>query len=389
MDNNQNISEENIDDSIIDAGDGTELETNDDSVAIMEKPFDPTKIKIDTSTPSLDTLIERIEFNEIELKTESYFQRNPDLWDNTKKSRLIESLLIQFPLPAFYFDGSNKDKWLVVDGLQRLSSIRDFVIDDNLKLTNMEFLTQLNGKRYSELGRSLQRIIKSAQVVVYVIQPGTPTDVKYNIFKRINTGGLVLTPQEIRHALFQGRASKFIAELAGTQSFLRATSNKINPKRMMDRDFANRFLCFYLLGFENFQPDLDTYMSKAMARVNDLAEAELEVIQSDFNKAMDLAYEIFGEEAFRKIYRQDHLRLPPINKALYDALSTQFALLTSTEAQILQSNGENFKIRLKDLLATDENFFSAVSSSTGDKGRVMYRHSKVKELIQRIIAETE
>lgn len=386
---NQNSPEEELVDEIREAEDGTELEENDDTIAIMEKPFDPTKIKIDTSTPSLDTLIERIRYNEIELKTESYFQRNPDLWDNTKKSRLIESLLIQFPLPAFYFDGSIKDKWLVVDGLQRLSSIRDFVIDDNLKLTNMEFLTQLNGKRYSELGRNLQRIIKSAQVVVYVIQPGTPTDVKYNIFKRINTGGLVLTPQEIRHALFQGRASKFIAELAGSEAFLQATSNKINPKRMLDRDFANRFLCFYLLGFENYQPDLDTYMSKAMARVNDLAEVELEVIQNDFNNAMNLAYDIFGEEAFRKIYRQDHLRLPPINKALYDALAAQFALLSLAETEKLLAKRDAFKSRLKNLLATDEGFFSAVSSSTGDKGRVIYRHGKVKELIQQVIEDTE
>ena len=371
-------------DDIETALDGTELEGVDETVALMQKPFDPTKINIDTRTPSLDTLIERIRFNEIELKTESYFQRNPDLWDDTKKSRLIESILIQFPLPAFYFDGSDKNKWLVVDGLQRLSSIKDFVIDNNLVLTNMEFLVQLNGKKYSDLNRNLQRIIKSAQVVVYVIQPGTPTDVKYNIFKRINTGGLVLTSQEIRHALFQGKPATFIAELASSESFLSATGRKINPKRMLDRDFANRFLCFYLLGYEKYQPDLDTYMSRAMSKVEELTIAELDLIKRKFDRSMNLAEYIFGNEAFRKVFKKEHNRLPPINKALYDVISTQFALATPRQVESLKVNSITFKKALRELLANNEKFFSSVSSSTGDRVRVVYRHTMISELIKSV-----
>src|ERR1700722_9844637 len=137
--------------------------------SLLEKPFDPTLINIDTKTPSLDTLIERISHEEIELNTESYFQRGPNLWSKTQQSRLIESILIRFPLPAFYFDGSDKKKWLVVDGLQRLSSIRNFVLDKKnpLRLTNLEFLSQFEGKTFDELDRDLQRLIKETQVVIY------------------------------------------------------------------------------------------------------------------------------------------------------------------------------------------------------------------------------
>ena len=126
--------------------DGTEVEQNDDSLKLMDKPFDPTKINIETKTPSLDTLIKRIERKSIQMDTSTYFQRQDDLWDTVKQSRLIESILIRFPLPAFFFDASDDNNWLVVDGLQRLSSIRNFCVETDpkkrLKLTNLEFLSQ-------------------------------------------------------------------------------------------------------------------------------------------------------------------------------------------------------------------------------------------------------
>lgn len=375
--------------SMIDAGDGTEKEQVDEQTLLMEKPFDPMLIKIETKTPSLDTLIKRIERKSIQMNTESYFQRKDDLWDKTKQSRLIESILIRFPLPAFFFDASDDNNWLVVDGLQRLSSIRNFVVNKSLSLTNLEFLTHLNGKRWDDLPEDLQRLIEEAQVVIYKIMPGTPTDVKFNIFKRINTGGLILEPQEIRHALFQGRPATFIHELANLDAFKKATTNKIKTDRMLDRDFANRFLGFYLLGVENygtkeFGYDLDSYMSRAMAEIYTKSEDDLEHISHAFKNSMQLAEEIFGDEAFRKV-RIDSSRLPPINKALFDALSTQLALLSEDEAKKLKVNKEAFKTKLSEALSENEVFFSSVTSGTGDKTKVTIRHDMIKKLIQQTI----
>lgn len=368
----------------IEKEDGTEEEIIDSTVRLMDRPFDPTKINIETKTPSLDTLIKRIKHESIQMNTEAYFQRQDDLWDKEKQSRLIESILIQFPLPAFFFDATNEGNWLVVDGLQRLSSIRNFVIKKTLRLTNLEFLTQLNGKGWDDLTGDLHRIIEESQVVIYKIMPGTPTDVKFNIFKRINTGGLVLEAQEIRHALFQGPPAIFIAELAKTKEFIDATQGRIKTHRMLDRDFANRFLCFYLLGYEDYGPDLDTYMSKAMANINNKTESELNKIREDFKESMILAKTIFGKEAFRKVFKIDQ-RLPPINKAIFDAISTQFALLTNEDRTILKKNKMEFKQRFVYILAHDENFFTSVTSSTGDKNRVLYRHHALKTLISQII----
>lgn len=361
-----------------------ELEAVDQDVKLMDKPFDPTKIDIDTKTPSLDTLIRRIRNKTVQLNTESYFQRKDDLWDTVKQSRLIESILIRFPLPAFFFDASDDNNWLVVDGLQRLSSIRNFVVTKSLKLTNLEFLIHLEGKKWDDLPDDLHRLIEESQVVIYKIMPGTPTDVKFNIFKRINTGGLVLEPQEIRHALFQGKSAEFIAELGASKEFIEATYNKIKTHRMLDRDFANRFLCFYLYGYSDYGPDLDTYMSRAMASINNKTNAELDKIREDFKESMKLSKTIFGEEAFRKVYRK-YDRLPPINKAIFDAISVQFALLSKEDRSALNSKKIAFKIAFKDLLNQDEYFFTSVTSSTGDKNRVFHRHSSVEKLIKKII----
>ncbi|MEO6233420.1 MAG: DUF262 domain-containing protein [Ferruginibacter sp.] len=368
--------------------DGTEVEQNDDSLKLMDKPFDPTKINIETKTPSLDTLIKRIERKSIQMDTTTYFQRQDDLWDTVKQSRLIESILIRFPLPAFFFDASDDNNWLVVDGLQRLSSIRNFCVETDpkkrLKLTNLEFLSHLNGSTWEKLSGDLQRVIEEAQVVIYKIMPGTPTDVKFNIFKRINTGGLILEPQEIRHALFQGKPAVFIAEMGKNAAFVKATNGRIKTHRMLDRDFANRFLGFYLIGYKNYTPDLDTYMSKAMASIYDKTEEELNKIKEDFTEAMKLSHAIFGEEAFRKVYN-DYKRLPPINKAMFDAISVQFGLLSNEDRASLKDNKAAFKKGLKDLLNSDEYFFTSVTSSTGDRNRVIHRHSVVEQLINNII----
>ena len=371
---------------------GIEQESIDPNVKLMDKPFNPALINIDTKTPSLDTLIKRMEQPEpeIEMNTENYFQRKADLWDEEKQSRLIESILIRFPLPAFYFDGTIQKKWLVVDGLQRLSSIRNFVIKKVLKLVNLEFLTQLNGKGYDDLDRDLQRIIQEAQIVTYIINPGTPDDVKFNIFKRINTGGLVLEPQEIRHALNQGEPAKFIATLAGIEEFKQATGNSIKPERMLDRDFANRFLAFYRFGYENYTPDLDTFMSKAMADVKKMTEAEKKKCKEDFTHSMKLNEEIFGKYAFRK--RERHYlfegggeKRKPLNKALFDVFSVVFAKLNNEERRMLKTKNKQISDGLIDLLEKDEDFFTAITSSTSDKTRVITRFSKIAILVNTLL----
>lgn len=236
----------------------------------------------------------------------------------------------------------------------------------------------------------MQRIIEETQIVTYIINPGTPDDVKFNIFKRINTGGLVLEPQEIRHALNQGEPAKFIAALAGIEEFKQATGNSIKPERMLDRDFANRFLAFYRFGYKDYTPDLDTFMSRAMADVKKMTEAEKEKCKEDFVNSMKLNKDVFVKYAFRRREKSKEggkEKRKPLNKALFDVFSVVFAKLNEEERRMLKTKSKQISDGLIDLLEKDKNneFFTAITSSTSDKGRVLTRFSKIETLVNTLL----
>jgi hypothetical protein len=358
----------------------------DDTASYMEKPFNPKDIDIISRTMSLDNVIKRLRENEIDLAPE--FQRSMNLWEDKKQSQLIESILINFPLPAFYFDGTDKNKWLVVDGLQRLSTIQNFVVDDKLELTGLEFLEKLEGSKFSDLPRALQRQIEEAQIVAYIINPGTPDEVKFNIFKRINTGGLVLQPQEIRHALNQGTPAKLVAELANYNEFKEATQYVIPSLRMLDREFVTRFVSFYINNANEYKPDLDTFLNKSMGDIKKLDEVEKEKLKTDFKEAMQLAQKIFGRFAFRKVFNEADRR-KPINKALFEVWSVSLAKLTENEKNIIEKNANLVFKSFITLMNEDKTFEPSITSATGDKTRVAYRFNTINQLLKNIIIQND
>ncbi len=125
---------------------------------VITTPFDTSKIRVETKNTQMDSLIKRIKNKEIDLAPG--FQRRAGIWSDKAQSLLIESMLIKIPLPAFYMDATDDGCWLIVDGLQRLTTIRRFVISEELALCGLEFLTDYEGKKFSELPRSFQRRIE-------------------------------------------------------------------------------------------------------------------------------------------------------------------------------------------------------------------------------------
>lgn len=360
--------------------------TSADDVSQQEitEPFDPKSIDINSKTLTLDNLIKRLRENEIDLNPE--FQRSGNLWSPEQQSRLIESLLIRIPLPAFYFDGTNDERWLVVDGLQRLSAIKNFVVENKLRLTGLEFLEKkIGGLTFSQLPRPYQRQIEETNIVAYIINPGTPEDVKFNIFKRINTGGKQLELQEIRHALNQGLPASFITRLASCQEFKRATQNAIPVERMLDREFVTRFVAFYLFSPDDYRTDLDTFLSRVMKYLRKLSPYDLFKIEYDFKRAMNLARFIFTRWSFRKVF-YIHEKRYPINKALFEVWSVCLARLTNKEREMLMKDRKFVFEDFMKLMRNDSHFVATISASTGDKAKVKYRFTKIKELINSELA---
>lgn len=370
------------------------VEKEDLGTEKITTPFDPETIKIDSQTVNLGTIIEHLEYKEIDLLPD--FQRSIDLWDSTKKSRLIESIILGLPLPSFYFaleskeqdDGSFKDIMLVVDGLQRLCSIKDFVVDKKLKLSGLEFISdRYDEKGYDDLSREDQRKIKGAKITYYVISKGTPPDVKFIIFKRVNTAGLTLTEQEMRHALNQGLPALFINKLSKLESFLNATNRSIKTTRMEDREFINRFIAFYLLGYtDKYGGEIDVFLSEGMQELARKNDVELKIIEDAFERAMNCSISLFGKFAFRKRTSNFDKR-KPISKALYDTLSVNIAKLTSKQQQKLIKEKDLINSRLQQMMSNDEVFVQSISNATGTKSSVVNRFIKIEKLIHEVIVD--
>lgn len=363
--------------------DGVELdEDGPNDITESIRPFDPSKIDITMQPMSLDGLIKRIKNEEINLNTD--FQRKGGLWTPKQKSQLIESLLLKIPLPAFYFDSAQEDNWLIIDGLQRISTLKEFVIDKTLKLTGLEFFDDLRGLGYDDLPRTFIRRIEETNIVAFIVRKGTPVNVKYNIFKRINTGGLELAPQEIRHALFFGTATKVCKDFAQLEIFKKATSHSIKEDRMMDQEFVLRFVACCLYGTENYEGIPDNFLNGAMEYLNKVSPAEIEKIKEKFIHVMEISYLVFGKYAFRKL-ADDGMRRP-INKAIYEAWCKCFYQLTEEECeQMIAKKDKVYTEFLK--MCKDGQFLSLIKSS--DKKSYLLRFMYIENLTRRVLDDRQ
>ena len=372
----------------------------DDSITA---PYDPSRIEIQTLTPTIDLLMSRLREGMIDLAPD--FQRRAGIWSDEQQSRLIESLLLRIPIPSFYVaelaDSSwvADSSWAIVDGIQRLTAIARFIAPDALsgmavlsakpplRLRGLEYLQkEFEGKGYQDLTGRLQIRLRETQVVVHSIRPGTPEAVKFNIFARLNTGGLALTRQEIRHALIPGPARELLASLALSTEFKSATGGRVPDARMADREMVLRFLAFRLTPPDEFRSnqEFDQFLAQAMHGINRLSAVQQSELADSFLDAMTAAEEIFGWYTFRKRY-PGQTRRSPVNKALFEAVGVNLAQLTAEErAELVQSSGvvvEQFQE-----LMTDPSFDRSISVGTGDRLKVATRFAAVQRLFHGVLS---
>ena len=370
----------------------TLVEDLDEDSGWKGKPFNPNEIDIGVQSQAVSNIVAQIEEAEIDLAPA--FQRSGNLWSASKQSRLIESMLLRIPLPAFYFDvevtvdslGIRQNCWHVIDGLQRLCAIKNFVADISgnpymLRLTDLEFLHKLEGLTFKELPRPYQRIINETQLTVYLVKPGTPPNVKFNIFKRVNTGGVPLTQQEIRHALNQGVAADFLAELADSDHFVHATRGKIRKERMLDREFVNRFLAFFLIEREDGE-DMDAYYNRALERIAHMEQTRRDEVRNVFYESLDVLFKLFGKWAFCKLDK--YPKTKPINKVLFEVMTVTMAHFSAGERIKISESHDALEKYVK-MLSGDSEFLDLISVSTGELGRVRRRYEIATNFLHSLI----
>lgn len=381
-----------VEDAIVEeqfAGEGTgiELETTDENVpAVREiEPWDPEKIRVSTKSFSLRNVLDMIDADDLELAPD--FQRNR-VWKARQKSRLIESLLLQIPLPAFYFAEDANGLLRVVDGLQRLSTIHGFVRGQEFELDDLEYLDK-DGSTLSDLEPALQRRLHNAQIVVHVIDPSTPEEVKYDIFKRINTGGEPLNAMEVRHCMSRTRSRDFLKRCTASVAFETATGGVLKDHvRMQDREAALRFCAFRLLGeinnYDNYG-SLERLLDWAVRQLDDvtaLPDAQLSELFEDFEAAMSNATLVFGGHAFRK-WPTTSERYSPINRALFESWAV---VLADFDADTLTPIVSKIVAKAREAMTIDPNYIASISSSTSDARRVEKRFAVPQRLLSKLTA---
>lgn len=364
-----------------------ELPSEAGAELLIAEPFNPDDIDVTTRSMTIDLLLSRIRSKAIDLEPD--FQRRRGIWTDRQQSRLIESLLLRIPLPTLYAAEDDEEDWAIVDGIQRLTTITRFIdpeaIDETpLKLTGMEYLGEsFNDKLFDDLPARLKRRLRETELVVHVIRHGTPQEVKFNIFARINTGGMPLSAQELRHALIPGKAREYLGRLAGLEAFKQATTYSIRDERMADREMVLRFLAFSMIRPEEFRAyDFDRFLGDAMRQINRLDNVELDGLEHAFVRAMDSAREIFGQDAFRKRYREADGRFP-INKALFETIAVSLANLSDSAREHCIFHHDEVRRRMMGAMQ-DRDFDSAISQGTGDIGKVRKRFETVSTIFKEV-----
>ncbi|MBF0320412.1 MAG: DUF262 domain-containing protein [Nitrospirae bacterium] len=346
-------------------------------VETATQPCDARFIAIDNRPFPVFKIMMKIKNNEINLQPD--IQRN-FVWDEIRQSRLIESILIRIPLPSFYMDTMNDDEWLIVDGLQRLNTLNNFINKNELVLTGLEFLNnEAGGKTFSQLPRQMQRRLEETALSFYIIKPGTPTEAKLTIFKRLNTGGIALNSQEIRHCLYKGKSTGLLRELAKSEELKAAAGGSLSGLRMVEEECALRFCAFHLTKYQSYtRPGLDVFLGEAMKQINKMDDLEIESLKTAFIDSMLKAREIFGDYAFRKMYEVNGRR-NPINKALFETWSVS---LSEHDIGLLRKHKEIIIELFINVIRNDHDFNSSITQGTGDVKKVHARFSTVERIIK-------
>lgn len=355
------------------------IETEDTSDEDLESiPYSADDVRITTRMYSVYQIFHWIE-NEI-LILQPDFQRNY-VWNLTKKSLLIESLMLNIPIPAFYFQEDAEGNKMVIDGLQRLSTIYDFM-RDKFPLKDLQYLKDYNKLHFSELPRKYKVRIMETQLNVNVLDSKCDEQVKFDVFRRVNTGGVPLNSQEIRNIMANSRVRQLLRDMSHSESFIRATRGKVKDTRMDAQELCLRFIVFY----EKYDASrheflelrsLAQMLDDMIIRLNNVETAFFDLIMNVFQESMERCYALLGEEAFSK-ETSKHI----INKPLFISWAVVLAN-RSIEPAVLKKKHTQ-AVELQRTYYRYGEYFNAITSSTTMRRNISLQFAVVERIMEEL-----
>ena len=343
-----------------------------------------------------ELLIMRTE-NEIDLRPQ--YQRNY-VFDRQKASRLIESILIDVPIPVFYFSEEPDGRYSVIDGQQRLTSFFAFldgkfpvgkdIID--FTLNGLRVLTNLNKKSFSDLDNDMQLKIKSTALHTIIIKKDSDEDVKFEIFERLNTGSVKLNEDEIRNSIYRGPYIDLLDELSNDEKFGKLVRKPNYKNRMLYRGMILRFFALSGQNINLYQPSMKKYCNKELQEWRFLSNDRANDYRKRFRKCVDLCFSVFGENAFRRFTLGKSKDNPNgiwvasrINMALFDVQMCGFAMYDQSQ---LHGHWDEIREAMLELMCNDQEFCNAIEMKTSGKEQMKIRFKKWLDILDIIVSNS-
>jgi hypothetical protein len=335
-------------------------------------PYDPAyeNIEIGEDPFSIFEYLRQLEKGKIVIQPD--FQRNL-VWNNTQKSKFIESIILNFPLPPIYLNETKESTYIVIDGLQRSTALRQFYNGD-FALIGIEALPKYNKCRFKDLPEVLQSKFEDKKLTVFVLKPSTPTVVIYDLFNRINTGGTQLNRQEVRNCIFIGKSTQLLKELSEEEYFKNAIDKGVKDTRMKDREVVLRYLAFRWFDYKDYTGDMSEFVENAMKKINRMDEDHLAMMKTDFEHVMKWSYQIWGKMNFRLPTGQTR---GTINTAILETVGNYLA---TKSTEYLAKHEETIRANYSTLINNNV-YYEAVTTATGNKTKVHDRFRLAHDIL--------
>lgn len=335
----------------------------------LEIPHEVRNLTTQAYDKSVSDVVRMISDKDLVLDPD--YQRNY-VWDNKKASKLIESIILNVPIPVIYVSEEKDSSWSVIDGLQRLNSLKRF-FDGKFRLSGLEILYELNKCDFKTLPSKASRMLKNGLLRIVMVTADSNDDIKYDIFMRLNTGAVHLNEQELRNCLYRGKLNTFLQEEAKNPQWLEMLGLEEPHKRMSDRELLLRFIALSVNWdreekvVNDYRGNMKSFLNAFMKKYQNDA-GNLSYFKTLCDETIAKVYAVYGAYAFRRINEDGSVT--PINRAIMDALMISSipypidALITKKDA-ILS--------RLAKDLSENTDFRQSTLSSTSDTKVLKFR----------------
>jgi hypothetical protein len=341
------------------------------------------RIFTDKLDPPVGSLHEKQKSGDLVL--DPIFQRRK-VWDETRSSRLVESVILEVPLPVFYFAESQDGTQEVIDGQQRLWAF--FFLDNEYALKGLTARTELIGRRFKDLDKASQRQIRDYALRTVVFKKESDENLRFEIFERLNTGAVPLNDQELRNCVYHGSYNKLLIELSGDADYMWLMGLKAPEKRMRDVEYVLRFSAFYHATYLKYKPSMSRFLNEDMKACRSISTKQAAELRSAFKTAVTLVRSLLGENACHR-YRRGDSKSPngyweprKFNSSLFDIL--MYSMAHKDKNQVMR-NLDAIREAFVFLMTEDDDFIESIELSTSAQKMVLRRFDKWRIALDQVL----